>query len=651
MISYALLPEQFSVQNGILRPIFTAELRADDTVHAYSKHLRLIIRTVTNVSDAPVTFVPCISVQTDNENVGWFVPCINYAGNAFGDGHPITGLTCGGEPWVFPSDHSGVPGCTVVTGNAGCSALFLPPEETESACSLEIDRSRVTQRVFFTHTEAPVSYREKDLTDKPVLNTVTLRPMETVKLTAYLHLDRAVGTFGYRSFLQFLLEKYAELPDPTPTDGIRAHSLSFLRRLVERTPAGTLTNMGFLPRGKRIEQIPYSEFTYRKNGRYECGWCGQNISNAWILLYESMQKKVFTPKEAIAPFDVPFLTHGVFDTESEDFGNAVGILDTWQRHRLANGLIPVMLDDVFRGRTPLTLDLCNLGWLAYQYLNCYVLLKNGGIERRDYLQTALGVIDAILTAQNDGGGFPQTVDENGDVLNGVGMAGAMMTVAVLQAYRVTRAEKYLDAGKRSFDFYYDTYLARNVAAGAALDTYCIDKESAGPVLRAAMMLYDVTGEDGYLKKAENTACYLSTWMMYYDVPFPEESDAARLGLRTLGATAVSVSHHHLDAWGSYYAPDLRCLARLTLDPSWRIAADLLHEYTMQGISDGKTELHGFRRPPGAQNEAIFQSNWSFDGKSQKGQLNDWLVSWVNAFRLMDLIHLEVTNAAEPPQEI
>ncbi len=645
MIPFTLSNEQFRMEEGKLRAFQSIYLRVDDAVYHYQKRVSVIHRTIINVGDEPITFVPCISVRTKNDVCDWFVPSVSYSGNAFGDGMEPKGLTYDGEPWVFPSDHAGVPGCTVVMGSQGCTALFLPPENVKSACSLELDGEEVIQRAFFSHTEYPKAYLEKWRMGDAIVETVTLRPMEKLLLDAYFHHDPAKGTFGYRSWIAFMLENYMEKPEAVPTDDIYERSTSFLRRLVERTPRGTLTNMGFLPRGKRIEGIPGSEFVYRFSGRYECGWCGQNISNAWLLLFDHLKRRGYTVRasDEIAPFDLSFCVKGSFDPEDEDVRNALSILDTWQSHRMESGLIPVLLDDVFKGKTSLTLDLCNLGWLVYQYLNCYVLLKNGGVERADYLATARGVLDAVIPALERGEGFPQTVNERGETVCSLGMAGAMMTVAALQAYRVTGEEAYLVAGKRSFDFYYDRYLSRNVAAGAALDTYCVDKESAGPVLRAALMLYRLTEDEDYLKKAENTACYLSTWMFYYDVPFPEGSDADRYGFRTLGATAVSAQHHHLDCWGSYYAPDLRYLARLTEVDAWRDAADCLHEYTMQAISDGKTELHGFLRPAGGQNEAIFQSNWSFDGRHKKGEFNDWLVSWVNAFRLMDIVHAEVSE--------
>ncbi len=641
MSLYTILKEQFCAIEHEICPLSENLLTlADEVIEAGS--LVTITRTVTNISDRHVAFLPTLSVCTENEVLDWFVPAVSYSGNTFGDGMDPKGLLCDGKPWVFPSDHAGVPGCTVVMGERGSTAFFLGTEDVASACSLEICGEKVIQRVFFTHVEYPKAYLEKFRYGDAILNPVSLQPGESKTFVAYLFLSKESGTFGYRPFLEHLLYQYAREPENRVCTESYNHSMSFLRCLLENTPDGTLTNMGFLPR-KRTDGEPGLEFVFRKNGRYECGWCGQNISNAWLLLYAALRKEGYTvdSDDVLAPFDLSFTLKGSFDLASEDYQNAISIFDTWQKYRLESGLIPVLLDDVFKGKDALILDLCNLGWLAYQYINCYVLLKNCGIERHDYLDTARGVLDAVLHYPARGNGFPQTVDQNGEILCAWGMAGTMMTVAALQMYRATNEEKYLVAGKLSFDFYYENYLCHNAAAGGALDTYCIDKESAGPVLRSALMLAKITGDTEYFRKAENIACYLQTWMFYYDIPFPADTDAGETGFTTLGATAVSAQHHHLDCWASYYIPDLRYLSAVTKDPLWYRASLYLREYTFQGISDGKTEMHGLLRPAGAQNEAIFQSNWSFDGKNAKGQFNDWLVSWVNAFRLMDLVHEEI----------
>ena len=637
-MKYILLKEQFYIEEKTIFPLEREDIAIFDEI-IEAGNLVTIQRTIENKGEREVSFIPCLSVKTENNVSDWFVPSISYSGNAFGDGMDPKGLCYEGNPWVFPSDHASVPGCSVVMGEKGSTALFLPRDYVKSASSLVIDGNVVVQRVFFTHIEYPVSYLEKFRYGEAVLHTITLQPNEKQTYTAFFFISETSGTFGYAPFIEYLLMQYAREPIDRYTPALYDYSMSFLRSLIEHKEDLTLSNMGYLPRiGPDGEN---KIFVYRQSGRYECGWCGQNISNAWLLLWHTMQKRLMQ-KTPIAPFDMSFAVEGTFDLETEDFQNAIGILDTWQSFRMESGLIPVLLDDVFRGK-PLKLDLCNLGWLAYQYANCYMLLKQGGIERKDYLETAKLVLDAFLSYPLLEKGFPQIVDAAGNVICELGMAGTMMTVAALQLYRITKDAKYLEAGKTSFDFYYEYYLSRNAAAGGALDTYCIDKESAGPVLRAALMLERITGDASYLQKAENIACYLQTWMIYYDIPFPAGTDAERTGFTTLGATAVSAQHHHLDCWAGYYAPDMRYLAEMTGKHVWYRASEYIREYNFQGISDGKTELHGLIRPQGAQNEAIFQSSWSFDGHHKKGHFNDWLVSWVNAFRLMDIDHFLLTR--------
>ena len=645
-MEFTVLKDQFRVQNHKISAFSIDALTITDQTKR-DGNLVFITRTFQNRSNEPIVFLPSVSVKTENKVKEWFVPCVSYSGNTFGDGMEPKGLLCKGEPWIFPSDRIGVPGCTAVMGSRGCSVLFLPSEYKKSSASLEIEGEHIIQRVFFTHIEYPTAYLEKFRHGNAIIDAFTLPPNGNAVFRAMLFLSETPGTFGYRPFIEYLLTKYIREPINREKTETYAYSLSFLRKLVEHRENDILTNMGFKPDlSKKDPSIPHSEFVYRHSGRYECGWCGQNISNAFLFLWESM-KKIRIQRSPVAPFDMAFAVKGTFDTESEDFRNAVGILDTWQKYRFENGLFPVMLDQIYRGKTDFILDLCNLGWLAYQYLNCYVLLKNGGIEKEDYLRSALGVLDVLLPFAEKGNGFPQSVNGIGDVIHTTGMAGTMMTVAALQAYRVTGEEKYLRAGKKSFDFYYDRYLSRNVAAGGALDTYCIDKESAGPVLRAALMLERITEEVSYLEKAENIACYLQTWMFYYDIPFPEDTDAGRASFTTFGATAVSTQHHHLDCWASYYIPDLRYLAKISGNDVWQIAADILREYTFGEISDGKTDLHGLLRPAGAQNEAIFQSNWSFDGKHNKGEFNDWLVCWVCTFRILDIDHQRLCQMRNP----
>jgi hypothetical protein len=314
---------------------------------------------------------------------------------------------------------------------------------------------------------------------------------------------------------------------------------------------------------------------------------------------------------------------------ARDLTIGMGILDTWVARQYPSGLISVHCDGPF-GEEGM-LDTCNLGWFVWKGIWCCALLKKAGKDPARYEQAIRKLCDGVMERYPEGG-FPQVLDWMGRVTRLEGCAGSMLLVGYLYAAEYFHEERYLQRAVKAFDFYYDTYLRHSIAAGGALDTYCIDKESAGPVLRAALLLYRQTGNRDYLQKAENVAHYLMTWCFYHDVTFGQDTDCAMLDLRTTGGTSVSTAHHHLDCWGAFYVPDMAQLYDLTGNSAYLHQARMLWDFTVQYISDGSLMLHGMLRMPGAQNEAVIQCNWHSPDED-KGRLNDWLIIWVKTFQL------------------
>ena len=54
---------------------------------------------------------------------------------------------------------------------------------------------------------------------------------------------------------------------------------------------------------------------------------------------------------------------------------------------------------------------------------------------------------------------------------------------------ISTNKDYLNRGIEAYKCYNNTYLTHSLFAGGALDTYCIDKESAGPMLKDSLLLY------------------------------------------------------------------------------------------------------------------------------------------------------------------
>lgn len=558
------------------------------------------------------SLIPFFEVATSGDFTFYMIPCVNYNGNVWGTGKEPKGMEREGKPWIFPADRVGLTGCSVAENREVCTALFADNQglSKNSSASLFEREGKIYHRIYFSHIEYPYSYLRKFDYGAPIAEFLSLKGGEEKKFICYFYRFEKSGEeyYGYKKLFDFVNgENY--LKEVTPTysfQTVKEWNGEFIRSLTEKTEDGYLSDMGFLPEGEHRIGDETCSWKFRNFGKYEIGWCGQNISVAEFYLRAFLQ-----------------------EGNSEDKQKGLGILNTWFKRIYPCGLISANYDTPFDGSEKI--DACNEGWLLYKLTTCCRLLKEMGEDVSRYESVAKRICDFFIESYPVGG-FPQILTADGKIFVKDGCAGVMIMLGFAEAYSYFHDEKYLVRAKEAFRFYYETYLSKSVAAGGALDTYCIDKESAGPVLRTALKLYSLTGNKRYFDCAENIAHYLMTWCFYHDVDFDENSDCGRLGLRTTGGTAVSAAHHHIDCWGAFYVPDFCELYEKTGNRAYFRHARALWNFTLQYLSDGTLKLHGMIRPRGAQNEAVIQCNWH-GADEKKGQLNDWLVAWVKTFQL------------------
>ena len=80
-----ILKDQFHVQNYKISAFASAALAVLDETKQ-DGNIILINRTFTNQSEKSISFLPSLSIETENNVQEWFVPSVSYSGNAFGDG-------------------------------------------------------------------------------------------------------------------------------------------------------------------------------------------------------------------------------------------------------------------------------------------------------------------------------------------------------------------------------------------------------------------------------------------------------------------------------------------------------------------------------------------------------------------------------------
>lgn len=92
--------------------------------------------------------------------------------------------------------------------------------------------------------------------------------------------------FGYGELFDFVNGGgyYRPIRPKYTAEETKEMSWEFFRSLTEKTADGYLSNMGFLPEGEHRMGDESCQFLYRRSGRYEIGWCGQNITAAEMYL-------------------------------------------------------------------------------------------------------------------------------------------------------------------------------------------------------------------------------------------------------------------------------------------------------------------------------------------------------------------------------
>ena len=542
----------------------------------------------------------------------WQVPAVNYSGNGWGSGAQYGGYACQGVPWTYAWHRVAIPACTYAEGTKWAVALF--GEETGGMSgSLWEEAGEIRQALLWPEQEGPkvlskrcwmMPFRGDMAPQSAFTGIIKVSPIQEKRRAYHALLDFAWDYFARPVTMEWQPEQLIKL------------DTTYFRQLWHKQFDGVT---GFAAGMHWVEQ----EAAFVKSHGFEIGWVGQNASVACTLLREYLR------------------------TGDEDLRDkALSVLDSWARYAaLPNGLMfvklqadPAHLDSIINGDIPMELDACNLGTAATYFFKAARLAEQAGTPRPAYTKMALGLCDFALRAQQPSGEFAKSWFIDGTVSSPHGSVGAFFCLPLFDAWELTGDNKYLEGGLRAVDFYCEEFEQSGVTTAGALDSFCIDKESAAPVLRAALTAYHASRDAKYVTYAEDVAYYLATWQWHYTVAFPEGSLAREIGYDTYGGTSVSAAHNAQDPYGLYYVPEYLELAKLTGKQVWRSRARALWYNGIQLISDGTLVINGRVRPAGSQDESVRHTRW---GRPDKRIFvpSEWLVNWTGSFRQVALDRL------------
>jgi hypothetical protein len=586
---------------------------ASETLVPLGDNTFKIVRTYRAKKDVDSVRICFDYVHSEKAN-WWMLPAVSYNGNLWGCGKEPKGAAENGVFRSFSFRRTPIPGCTYSEGEQFAVAMWSNTptgEYHDFSCSLMPEESQTTHRILWPEEEMPTMYSGRDRYTDGYKKRGSLKKGDTVSLTLYLTVNAVEP--DHRAMRHFMRKAWelAEKPVIPIFDARKIWELG-VRYATESLWAEEGSFKGF-----SIGLVADGEkgWKQRSGGKYEIGWCGQNASLANSLL-----------------------TDYIKNSNTESLNKALATLDTWANHcPLPNGLFVTHYDNILNNKNDAVMDACNLGTAALNFFEASDLARAAGIDRPLYECIAYSICDFVKADQQPEGVYARGWTPDGKFYVREGTIGCYMVPPMLEAYRRSGDSTYLASATKAYNYYLKELQTNGYTTAGSLDTWCIDKESSVPLLRASLMLHEITGNPVYLDNAVSASYYLSTWLWHYQGIYPENDNFTVYRYNTFGATSVSVQHHHLDHYALHWAPDWLKLAELTGDSQWKEKALAIWRNGCQLVSDGTLEINGRIRPAGSQNEAYFESNFTFVASGNR--INSWLVAWPGALRLETLRRL------------
>ena len=506
-----------------------------------------------------------------------------------------------GKPHVIAYRCSSVPGATYSETADYTVGLFLDSSNIEGACSLYDEGDHTIHEVMWPERNSqPVyvgeefcrDYEDRDAKERTIFRAVlVIAPPEYAKS-------------GYRALLDTAWKLSGGVPEPEHTpEELWQLGIDYAKQLYTEEEDGFKGfSIGFTWKD--------GAWVKREHQKYEIGWCGQNASYAASLLVHA---KKYGDREAYAM--------------------AVSVLDAWVATSAETGIIHTHYDsNIYTNGYGKTVDACNLAEAAAALWDAAEAASDLEAEKPEWIAAADRIaLFAQKVMGGDGKIGKSWLEKDLTPCVTDGTAGAFLAWTLALYAARTGEEKDLHAAAKALAYYAQSFKEDGFTTAGALDIFTIDKESCIPLLKGALVMHDLTGEEQYLDLAVRAAYYLSTWQWHYDRPFRKGSLLEQMRFHYHGGTAVSI-HGGMDPYALFYVPDLFRLWEKTGYALWKERAEAVWFHGQQYISDGTYVLDGKApRPRGAQDEAVSTAfgKW-MDSPSQ------WLVAWPAAFRLETL---------------
>lgn len=447
--------------------------------------------------------------------------------------------------------------------------------------------------------------------------------------TLYLDLgaERPIG----QSFRAMMWKAYDVLqPVQTPHvafDQALGHKYQYAKTTFYRSPAGA---------------AGYCWFPW-PNRLFQYAWCGGGESIAWAMLCQAERTgDEQARRQGVEAIDF-YLRHGQTRTPGLYYGDYQAEQNRWvpaSFHGSQPGVASRQFGEIFD-------RLCDA---------VYQARKMQLPQAADWEAAVRKAGDFLLAAPRIRGMFPRAWQEDGTVLGDpaqpatLSAAGATCVAALARIGQLTGERKYVQAAAAAMDAYHREFLAGGPMPpwGSTIDAGGEDKEAGTGLLRAAIEVYQATGEQRFLEQARDAADWTLTWAYFFDVQV--KKDCILHGhMNTTGWTFISVQNQEIDVFAYWFAHDFYRLGLALKDDRYCRLGRVLFAACTQTISRPGTMLG--RGEIGIQAEHYNHTNCTYvGGHPQTWRGAAWAhgIGWTHAGALYGGLKLAELAPAEFP---
>ena len=596
-----------------------------------------------NAAATNVTFKLALAAEPGFVATRYLIPGVNYNGNAFvqaiaGDQHNPdraaawaapdipTGWEKDGEPWIFAYDRSGIPSCTVSENKEQVFALFASVDDTAShvsSCSMEKKADGSFRHlIYWPVTEAPVSYTDKRKFSPRYDTYLTLGPGESFTAHAWACAGRPPWPdYGFAAVFPVAWKLLKpDVPAQLPVSEVLRLDKAFMD-WGRRT---TKTGFWYNPYLDDVISGLGNCYTNHAKGLTIADIEKDPSLNWWAgdALAKSRQLKPgeYLPHPgadigfAAQSFQLARLSveYGLRNHKPKDVDFGLKVFRSWIRERqLPSGHFARPRPKKRRQ------DASSVGWGLGELSRLSVLLRAHGRDAAEFEASADRLARAILKTQRTDGNLGSAWNiDSGDVIEWGGDSGGYVLMGLARYWQLTRSDVVRQAIDRAFAYYYPRDIDHFECKGGAMDCASIDREGIHPFFTAAVAMYRGTRDARY--------------------------DFAKYNWKPAGSTVIGTEHAALDDYGCVLIADLIALSRMDGNPLWRDVASLIWRNVKEASPTEKRKMWlALERPPGAKNEAYFQTRWSKyrTGERKRGHLNSHCTAWGGAYRTSSIYDL------------